>query len=497
MAAPVLIERVLDRQPCADLTAYVARGGGRGLDVARRLGAASTIDEVEAAGLRGRGGAGYPTGAKWRTVATMATPDHSTPVVVNAAEGEPATFKDRALLRANPYKVLEGALIAAVAIGAREVLVATKASFERELGRLRTAITEIRDAGWCEGATISLLEGPDEYLFGEETGLLEVIEGRQPFPRVTPPYRRGLDAPDDDARNPSSGVELAAAGTTEAAPVLVNNVETMANLPGLLAEGADWYRALGTAESPGTILCTMSGHCRRHAVGEVAMGTSLLAAIEHIGHGPESGGTVVGALSGVANPIVPEHLLGTPLTYEDMASIGSGLGAAGFFVIDDQTDPVAVAHGAARFLAIESCGQCEPCKRDGLAIADLLGSLAHTDGTVTSLDELESRLDTVTDGARCYLASQQERVVRGALRWFPDAFEAHRQGEAEATTELIAPIVDIVDGRAVLDTTHARKQPDWTFDEEYSGAWPATLLVDAPIDLRSPAPSRYEPSTPR
>src|SRR5262249_51466590 len=150
-------------------------------------------------------------------------------------------------------------------------------------------------------------------------------------------------------------------------PALVDNVETLANVPGILAEGADWFRSVGTAASPGTIVCTMSGRCRVHGVGEVAMGTPLREAIALIGDGAISG-RVVAAMSGVANPIVPEQLLDTPLAYETMAEIGSGLGTGGYFVFDEQTDLVAVAHAAARFLAVESCGLCEPCKRDGLTI---------------------------------------------------------------------------------------------------------------------------------
>lgn len=166
-----------------------------------------------------------------------------------------------------------------------------------------------------------------------------------------------------------------------------------------------------------------------------------------------------------------------------MTAIGSGLGAAGFFVLDDQTDPVAVAAAAARFLAVESCGQCEPCKRDGLAIAAILRSWTDSDGNASNPSELEERLATVTDGARCYLAHQQERVVRGALALFPEEFEAHRAGRRETATELILPIVDIVDGEAVLDTAHLAKQPDWSYAENDSGEWPAAALGDTPVTI--------------
>src|SRR5262245_46018678 len=187
----ITVHRVLDEHTCHRIDDYVAAGGGRGLAAARVLGADATIDEVAASGLRGRGGAGFPTGVKWRTVAAAATGAAATPVIVNGAEGEPGTFKDRELLRRNPFKVLEGALIAAIAVDAGEVIVALKASFEHERRIVAAAIEQVVAAGWAGDVSIRLLLGPGAYLFGEETALLEVVEGRQPFPRVDPPYRRG------------------------------------------------------------------------------------------------------------------------------------------------------------------------------------------------------------------------------------------------------------------------------------------------------------------
>jgi NADH:ubiquinone oxidoreductase subunit F (NADH-binding) len=456
-----LVERVLDRIECPSLAAYRDRGGGRGLAVAQQFTPEEVIEEILASGLRGRGGAGFPTGIKWRTVADSAA-IRGRSMVVNAAEGEPSTFKDRQLLRMNPYKVVEGALIAAYAVGAPRVTVATKSSFEREVAALHRAVAEMDDAGWTEGVDVRVLEGPSEYLFGEETGLLEVVAGRQPFPRVAPPYRRGTQ---------SGGVTL------------VNNVETLANVTGILAHGATWFREVGTADSPGTIVCTMTGQCRQHAVGEVTMGTPLREAIELIGGGAAHV-RVVGAMSGVANPIVPEELLDTELSYEAMAAIGSGLGAGGFYILDDQTDVVAVAAGAARFLAVESCGQCEPCKRDGLAIAQHLRELCESTGSAADLTAVAERLDTVTNGARCFLATQQQQVVASALRLFRGDFEQRATGEpASATPAPIVPVVDIVDGSAVLDTTHLTKQPDWSHDEPSSDAWPAAALAAVPVEL--------------
>ena len=271
------LERVLPAEPYRTLSDYLSAGGGAALEAARKVTPGVLIDEIDASGLRGRGGAGFPTGQKWRTVAGYASPVVSSTVVVNAAEGEPGTFKDRAILRANPYAVLEGALIAARAVGAASVIVATKARFSTEIARLRAAVDEIAEAGWCDEVKVTIVEGPSEYLYGEETALLEVLDGRPPFPRIAPPYRRGVDevvATDEDVESGSglsADVEMAGPDhETLAPPTLANNVETFANVPGIIAKGAAWFRSVGTAESPGTIVATITGAVQRDAVGEVA-----------------------------------------------------------------------------------------------------------------------------------------------------------------------------------------------------------------------------------
>ncbi len=468
-----LIERVLDRTECTSLAAHRERGGGKGLNAALRLEPSAVIALITASGLRGRGGAGFPTGVKWATVAESAAL-RAPWVVVNAAEGDPATFKDRQLLRMNPFKVLEGALIAAHAVGARRMVVATKSTFRRELAALRRAIDEIEAERWSTEVTIEVVEGPSEYLFGEETALLEVASGRGPFPRVAPPFRRGVEPPSTDGANTASTAALVGDEPGADPAALVDNVETLANVAMILEHGAEWFRQVGSEASPGTIVCTISGACRSHAVGEVPMGTSLREAIELIGDGPLHT-RVIGAMSGVANAIVPEELLDTPLTYEDMAAIGSGLGAAGFLVLDDRTDVAAVAAGAARFLAVESCGQCEPCKRDGRAIAARLASLDGPTPDGDDVRELRDRLSTVANGARCSLATQQQVVVTSLLDRFGDALRAG-PGRPQGDLVLeVLPIVDIVGGQALLETVLREKQPDWTFGEHDSGSAPVDL----------------------
>ena len=471
---PEMEHRVLDLEPVQSLDDYTDRGGGQGLDAARRLGPAGVIDEVEASGLRGRGGAGFPTGVKWRTVFENRSPVLPATVVVNAAEGEPGTFKDRAIMRANPYRVLEGALIAASTVEANGLVIALKASFKREIARMRAAIDELRAAGWVDGLEIFVVEGPSHYLYGEETALLEVIAGRNPFPRIAPPFRHGVDESGLETKSAASETMSAPDAESVVPPTLINNVETISNVPGITAQGAHWFRSVGTDQSPGTIVCTVIGATRRHGVGEFPLGTPLAEVIEVVGGGTEPGRRIVAVMSGVASPLVPAALLDTPASYEALEEIGSGRGSAGFIVFDDSNDLVAVAEGVSRFLAVESCGQCTPCKQDGLALAGLLEQVrvGHVDGA--EVDAIRDRVATVADEARCFLAHQHQRVVGSVLRLLPDDLGRGTAGDREAAEPvLIAPIADIDGEVATLDEQQARKQPDWTYDEEYSGQSPA------------------------
>jgi NADH-quinone oxidoreductase subunit F len=478
--------RVLPTVPVATLDDYVSAGGGAAIERAATLGPDGVIDEIARSGLGGRGGAGFPAGRKWAAVGANSSELEPSTVVVNAAEGEPGSFKDRAIMRANPFAIIEGALVAARAVGADQVIVGTKRTFTDESAGLRATIAEIERAGWADGITLSVFEGPSEYLYGEETALLEVIDGRYPFPRIAPPYRRGVDEVVDHAGDVTSDsssaahVELAgSSGEAVAPPALASNAETFVNAALILARGADWWRSVGTAGSPGTIVCTVSGHTERAGFGEFAMGTPLREVLETLGGGPRDGHSWVAAISGVSNPFVPEKLFDTPMSHEAMRAIGCGLGTGGFIVFDDAVDFASVAAGMSRFLAVESCGQCAACKADGLTIASVLERLARSASHPDDLDLLHARLTTVADGARCNLATQQQVVVGSALELFPAVIAAHAGHEAPPVElEAIAAIAGMRDGVAVIDPHQAGKQPDWTFDEVDSGKWPADRLDD-------------------
>ena len=456
------IRRILDPEPVGRLDDHVRNRGGEALASAARVAPEVLIDTVIDAGLRGRGGAGFPTGRKWATIA-RARQGTSIPVVVNAAEGEPGTLKDRTLLRRNPYRVLEGACIAARAVGADSVIVAIKASFTHEIERLTVAIDEIAEAGWTEGLTVSVVTGPGEYLFGEETAMLEVIDGAPPFPRVVAPYRRGVAA------------DRHGLGSQHEGPVaLVDNVETLANVPGIILDGAAWFRSVGSADSPGTIVCTVSGDTERAGVGEFAMGTPIGEVIGELGGGPAAGTSITAVLGGVSSPPLDGSSLETPISYEAMAAAGSALGSASFIVIGSDTPIRSVAAGVARFLSVESCGQCVPCKRDALAIHETM----RTTGDRRAIDDA---LATVTRGARCALAGQTERVVGGLTRLADSIGEP----DGPVVPYPIVPMVDLVGGKAVLDTSHLDKRADWTKvgDEPDSNEWPVERLADQPTEV--------------
>lgn len=426
---------LLPPEPVTSFDAWLAtESGGLGVAAAQRLGPAATIELITSAGLRGRGGGGFPTGRKWAGLAAQERARRY--LVVNGAEGEPGTFKDRALLRANPYQVVEGLIVAAFATGAQEVYLCLKASFEREIAAVTRAIQEFQREGICTDCTVNVVAGPDEYLYGEEKAMLEVIEGKPPLPRWFAPHEHGLFA-----AAPQSGWEAGAAGERSNGPnpTVVNNVETLANVPHILARGVEWFRSLGTAESPGNVVATVVGDTRTAAVKAV--------------------------FPGVANAVVTADDLDVPVSYEGFRTIGSGIGSVGFIVYDDTTCMVDAAYRLSRFLAIESCGQCPPCKLGSSEITAALERIETGAGTAGDLAIIEGWLPRVTDGSRCYLATEEAVMVSSVLRAFPAEFAEHiAQHRCPLPQRRPIPkLLDIDAGVAVYDERFWNKLPDWTY----------------------------------
>jgi len=456
---------LLPERPIASIDEYLATDiGGLGLQHATELGPDGTIALLTRAGLRGRGGAGFPTGTKWGSVRSQ--PASRRYAVCNGAEGEPGTFKDRALLRANPYQVVEGLLVAAFVVDAERAYLAVKESFEEERERVTRAIVEMQDAGICRDCELVIVAGPEEYLYGEEKALLEVIEGNPPYPRVLPPYQHGLFATTPQlgwtAVGRSDGARPEGDGSN---PTLVNNVETLSNVPHILAKGADWFRSMGTGASPGNVVCTVVGDVVHAGVGEVEPGTSLRDVVTAIGGGTRPGRTIKAVLSGVTNPVVRDRALDAPLSYEGVSAVGSGMGACGFIVYDDTTCMVEVAAVLSRFLFVESCGQCPPCKLGSGAITARLDDLQDGTATERGIEETWEWLSKVTDGSRCYLATEEAQLVGSIIEQFPEEFEEHlaTDGCPRPRHLTVPKLVDVRDGEAFYDEQQALKAPDWTY----------------------------------
>jgi NADH:ubiquinone oxidoreductase subunit F (NADH-binding) len=411
--------RVLPPEPIPDLAAYRAAGGGRGLERALELGGPAVVDVVRRSGLRGRGGAGFPTGIKWKGAAA----DHQPRAVVcNAAEGEPGTSKDRTILSRDPYRVIEGMAIAAIAIGASTAYLGIKARFTEPIARLDLAAREMAAAGLLEGIDFRVVEGPDDYLLGVETALLEVIQGNDPLPRTVPPYIQGLVAPD--------GSEYA---------TVVNNVETLANVPGIMSHGADWFRSVGTERSPGTMVFTVSGDVNTPAVVELPMGTPLSFLIYGPGGGMRSEHAPKLIVSGASNrPLTPSEI-DTPMSFEGMEAVGSGLGSGGFIVYDDTTCAAEVGLLLSSFLQRGSCGQCPPCKLGTTAYMNGFGLMIEGRATLDDVDDLTAWLTRVTDANRCGLGAGQRELARGILDNFADDVVACLEGRCPGHRGLTLP----------------------------------------------------------
>jgi NADH-quinone oxidoreductase subunit F len=453
---------VLPDQPLATLADYVAAGGGQSLAIVRERGVEWTLDQLDKAGLRGRGGAGFPTGRKWRSVAAGGPELGDRYAVANGAEGEPGTFKDRPLMRTNPYQVIEGLTVAATVVRAREAFVAVKATFGPEIEALERAMHEMAEADLLCEAPITLVAGPEEYLFGEEKGLLEVIEGNDPLPRWLPPYLHGLFAQTPQEGWNTGNAPVEDPDVVGSNPTLVNNVESLANVPLILTRGANWYRSIGTPETPGPLLCTVVGDVARPGYAEIEPGMALREMIEQVGGGVRAGHTVKAVLSGVSNSALTAADLDATVTYEGLAAAGGGLGSAGFIVYDETRSMLAVARMVSRFLYVESCGQCRACKFGCGEITRRLDKIAGTGGDALDFEVIGERLRDVTSQTRCFLAEEEQRVIASLLVKFPEDFATDSPHDEPASVP-VPKLIDLHDGVAVYDDRQERKQPDWTY----------------------------------
>lgn len=414
-----------DLKPLQSLQDYKAIGGLRGLKRAEGLSPWDIIQEVKASGLRGRGGAGFPAGVKWETVYNDDCLIKY--VVCNCAEGEPGTYKDRYLIDKNPYQLIEGMLIAARAISAKGAVIGIKEKFIFQVLRLQQAMEEMEQAGVMPEGFLEIVLGPDDYLFGEEKALLEVIDGHGAMPRIFPPYMMGIRTTPNEMN-----------------PTIVNNAETMSHVSHILANGADWFRSIGTEDTPGTMILTLSGDIKNPGVYEVSLGLTLHELLFDIGGGPW-GKSIRAVFSGVANCVITPEIFDTPIDFGSMRDAGVGLGSGGFIVYDESKCMVRVALMFSRFLAKSSCGQCLPCNMGCNTITAHLYNLKSGKGSTKDIDAIIAECGRCTNQTRCFLPVQETKVVSSLINKFPKQFEEHAKGLCHYPAEMILPKMDHYD----------------------------------------------------
>ncbi len=442
-----LSHRLLPDEPVPSLEAYLDEGGGEGLVRALESDPEEIISLVRDSGLRGRGGAGFPTGVKWASVreAGREEPDSTVYLVANAAEGEPGTYKDRALVERNPYQFVEGVLIGMHVVGAEHGYIALKRRFEPQIERLVDAVAEMASEGWAAADRLDIHTGPDEYLFGEEKAMLEVIEGKLPMPRLVPPYQVGLFA-----------------SMYESNPTLVNNVETFANIPLIVADGPDRFRELGTDDSPGTMVFTLTGDVETPGCFELPLGTPLSTLVEDIGGASD----VKAIFGGVANAVITPEVLDVPLGFDSMQEAGAGMGSGGFVVYDSSHCIVSVLATLSHFLMIESCGQCNACKLGTEHLTEVLEKIDRGDGVEKDLERLLEHAAKVTDQNRCYLPVGEQLMVTSVLERYPDEVGDHLGRACWSDREVPVPKIESIDletGEVTFDGRYHLKRSDWSY----------------------------------
>jgi NADH-quinone oxidoreductase subunit F len=368
------------------------------------------ISAIEKSGLRGRGGAGFPTGQKWRVVA--AQPGAAKYVICNGDEGDPGAFMDRMLLESFPYRIIEGLAIAALAAGAQEGIFYIRHEYPLAVKRVRAAIKLLQRRGWL-GLKLSVFEGAGAFVCGEETALIASIEGRRGMPMLRPPFP-------------------AVAGLW-GRPTLINNVETLAMVPWILRNGAARFAALGTKASPGTKVFALAGNIVRGGLIEIPMGTTLREIVEDIGGGVGPGRQFKAVqIGGPSGGCVPARLADTPVDFESLRDIGAIMGSGGLVVLDDRTCMVDIARYFLRFTQNQSCGKCTFCRMGTRRMLDILERLCLGKAVRGDLEALEALARQVGAGSLCGLGRTAPNPVLTTLRYFRDEYEAHLAGRCPA-----------------------------------------------------------------
>lgn len=421
---------------------YIAHGGYQAFAKAiHRLTPAELCDLIEQSGLRGRGGGGFLTGRKWKLGLT--TPGDQKYFICNADEGDPGAFMDRAVIEGDPFRVLEGLAIAAYSIGASKAYIYIRAEYPLAIRRLKSAIAQakaygllgfnILDSGFSLDVIIK--QGAGAFVCGEETALIHSIEGKRGMPRPRPPYptQHGLFGQ----------------------PTVINNVETLANVPDIVLKGPEWFSSLGTATSKGTKVFALSGKIVNTGLVEVAMGTKLRDIIFRIGGGIPNGKSYKAVqIGGPSGGCIPEQHLDIEIDYETLQGVGAMMGSGGLVVMDETTCMVDVAKFFMDFIQRESCGKCIPCREGTRRMLEILQRITRGRGSETGIAALErfkgvmylNRLaEVIKDTSLCGLGKSAPNPVLSTLRWFKSEYEAHiyeRKCPAGVCAELLFYKID-------------------------------------------------------
>ncbi len=394
---------------------YCLHGGFKGLTKAFESSPEATLDEVRTSGLRGRGGAAFPTAIKWQTVADA--PGEQKYIACNADEGDSGTFSDRMLMEGDPFTLIEGMLIAAYAVGANKGYIYLRSEYPLTKTILDNALGIAREHGWLGenikdsgfDFDIELHIGAGSYVCGEETAMLESLEGRAGMIRYKPP--------------------LPALEGLFGKPTVVNNVITLASVPNILSLGGERYAGFGPGRSKGTLAFQLAGNIKRGGLVEKAFGLTMRELIEDFGGGTASGRDIRAVqVGGPLGAYIPASELDTPLDYESFAKIGGMIGHGGIVVFDDTVDMAAQARFAMEFCAVESCGKCTPCRIGSVRGVEVIDRILANENRDANLRLLDDLCDTMVDGSLCAMGGMTPFPVRSALKYFPEDFQPESGG---------------------------------------------------------------------
>lgn len=395
----------------ANIEDYIAHDGYQALGLALEMSPEDVIATIKQSGLQGRGGAGFPTGLKWTFV--RAADSKKKFIICNADESEPGTFKDRVVLEGDPHAIIEAMLIAGHAVGADEGYIYIRGEYQLAINRMETAIQQAKEFGFLGenifssdlSFKIHIHAGAGAYICGEETALIESIEGKRGEPRSRPPY---------PTTNGLWGK-----------PTLINNVETLANIPAILRNGAAWYRSLGTPSSPGTKVYTILGNVNVTGLIEVPMGITLREVISIYAKGMKSGSFKLAQTGGSSGSIIPASLQDTPMDFDSYKRAGVSLGSGALLICNDDICIVDLVKVLLNFFKVESCGKCTPCRIGTKRAYDILVNISKGRGTLENLDELMKLSQEMHDLSNCGLGQTAGTPLKDMLAYFRAEVEAH------------------------------------------------------------------------